>query len=256
MNTFRSINIIIPMAGKGKRFYEKGYKLPKPFIDVHGKMMIERVLDNLWLPAAKYFLIVLQEHIKDYKQYVDKINANYDSEIIPIYKTTDGPACTVLAAHRQLNNELPLLIANSDQIVDIEISDYIDDCFKRNLDGSIMTFKDSDPKWSFAKINEKKLVIEVREKVPISDNATVGIYFFKEGKHFFNGAIDMIAAADKTNNEYYVCPIYNYIIRQGSNIGIFEIDSDKMHGTGTPEDLEHYLSKLSPPTKEVDYMFA
>ncbi|MBN9344327.1 MAG: glycosyltransferase family 2 protein [Holosporales bacterium] len=244
MNTSRRINVVIPMAGKGSRFYEKGYKIPKPFIDVHGKMMIERVLDNLQLPTAKYFLIALQEHIENYKQYFNKINVNYDSEIIPIYKTTDGPACTVLATHRQINNEIPLLIANSDQVVDIKISDYIDDCFKRNLDGSIMTFKATDPKWSFAKINQKRLVTEVKEKVPISNNATVGIYFFKEGKYFFNGAIDMIAAADKTNNEYYVCPIYNYIIRQGGNIGIFEIDPGKMHGTGTPEDLEEYLFKI------------
>lgn len=244
MNTFRRINVVIPMAGKGSRFYEKGYQTPKPFIDVHGKMMIERVLDNLQLPHAKYFLISLQEHIKYYKQYLDKISTNYDSEIISIDKITDGPACTVLAAHRQINNEIPLLIANSDQIVDVEISNYIDDCFKRNLDGSIMTFKDTNPKWSFAKTNEKKLVTEVKEKVPISNNATVGIYFFKEGKHFFNGAVDMIASADKTNNEYYVCPIYNYLIRQGRNIGIFEIDPSKMHGTGTPEDLEEYLSKF------------
>lgn len=242
MKTSRKINVVIPMAGKGKRFYEKGYHIPKPFIDVYGKMMIERVLDNLQLPNAKYFLIALHEHLKNYKPYIDKINSNYDSEIIPIERTTDGPACTVLAAHRQINNEVPLLIANSDQIVDIEISDYTNDCLKRNLDGSIMTFQDTDPKWSFAKINEEGLVTEVKEKVPISNNATVGIYYFCAGKLFCEGAMDMIAAADKTNSEYYVCPIYNYVIRQGKNIGIFEIDSHKMHGTGTPEDLEEYLS--------------
>ena len=244
MNTSRRVNVVIPMAGRGSRFFEKGYQIPKPFIDVHGKMMVERVLDNLRLLGAKYFLIALQEHITNYKQYLDKVTANYDSEIIPIYKTTDGSACTVLAAHRQINNEVPLLIANSDQIVDIQISDYIDDCFKKNLDGSIMTFKNTDPKWSYAKTNKKSLVTEVKEKAPISNDATVGIYLFKEGKLFVNGAIDMIAAADKTNNEYYVCPIYNYLIRQGGNVGIFEIDSDKMHGTGTPEDLQEYLSKF------------
>jgi dTDP-glucose pyrophosphorylase len=242
MKASRKINVVIPMAGKGQRFYEKGYHIPKPFIDVHGKMMIERVLDNLQLPNAKYFLIALHDHLKNYKPYIDKINSNYDSEIIPIERTTDGPACTVLAAHRQINNEVPLLIANSDQIVDIEISDYTNDCLKRNLDGSIMTFKDTDPKWSFAKVNEKGLVTEVKEKVPISNNATVGIYYFRAGKLFCEGAMDMIAAADKTNSEYYVCPIYNYVIRQGKNIGIFEIDLRKMHGTGTPEDLEEYLS--------------
>lgn len=135
------------------------------------------------------------------------------------------------------------MIANSDQIVDISITDFIDDCLNRKLDGSILTFLDKElnPKWSFAKINSKELVIEVKEKEAISEHATVGIYMFSRGEDFVNGAIDMIIENDRVNNEFYTCPVYNYIIKENKRIGIYDINAEAMHGIGTPEDLNNYL---------------
>lgn len=231
------------MAGIGSRFYNAGYKLPKPFIDVKDKMMIEKVLDNLQYDNASYVLIAQKEHLEFYPEKIKKLQENYSVKIIGIEHITEGAACTVLAAREFINNDVPVLIANSDQIVDINISDFISHCFENHLDGSIMTFKNDDPKWSFVKINEDNLVVEAREKIPISNNATVGIYFFSRGSDFIDGTIDLIANNDKTNNEYYVCPVYNYLIKKGKRIGIYEIASNKMHGTGTPEDLRAYLKE-------------
>ncbi len=124
---------------------------------------------------------------------------------------------------------------------------FIDDCLHKNLDGSILTFTDTEknPKWSFARINNEALVVEVQEKKAISEFATVGIYFFTKGSDFVNGAIDMIINNDRVNNEFYTCPVYNYLIKEGKQIGIYNIEFNQMHGLGTPDDLEKYLNKFS-----------
>ncbi|HFI4796320.1 TPA: glycosyltransferase family 2 protein [Elizabethkingia anophelis] len=231
------------MAGLGSRFAKEGYEKPKPFIDVNGKPMIVRVLENLYYPNARYFLIARKEHLEIEKDLVQKIEQEYNATFIGLDKLTEGTACTVLYAREYINNDIPLMIANSDQIVDISITDFIDDCLNRKLDGSILTFLDKElnPKWSFAKINSKELVIEVKEKEAISEHATVGIYMFSRGEDFVNGAIDMIIENDRVNNEFYTCPVYNYIIRDNKRIGIYDIDAEVMHGIGTPEDLNNYL---------------
>jgi dTDP-glucose pyrophosphorylase len=237
------INIVIPMAGAGSRFVKAGYKTPKPFIDVLGKPMIVRVLENLSNPDARYILITRKEHMEVESELVEKIKKKFDVVFIPIDKLTEGAVCTILYARKFINNEAPLLLANSDQIVDINIEDYINDCKDRELDGSILTFIDKtrEIKWSFAKTNKNGLVTEVKEKVGISDFATVGLYYFTKGKDFVDSAIDMIIENDRVNGEFYTCPVYNYTIRHKGRIGIYNINFNQMHGLGTPDDLNKYL---------------
>lgn len=241
------INIVIPMAGAGSRFAKAGYEKPKPFIDVNGKPMIVRVLENLAYPSARYILVARKEHIDKEKELVKEIEEKYNAIFIPIDKLTEGTACTVLYARKYINNDEPLLIANSDQIVDMDVKDFIDDCKNRKLDGSILTFIDEykDPKWSFAKLDDNNLVTQVKEKVVISEYATVGIYLYTRGKDYVDATIDMIIENDRVNNEFYTCPTYNYAIKEGSKIGIFNIGFEQMHGIGTPEDLNLYLDLIN-----------
>ncbi len=235
------INIVVPMAGMGKRFADVGYKDPKPFIPVKGKIMIERVLNNLNYKDARYILIARKENVVARQEQVEYLKKKYNVIVETVEGLTDGVACAVLKAHRHINNSAPLLlIANSDQIIDASIADFINDCSKRKLDGSILTFPSDHPKWSYAKIDQDGIVTEVREKIVISNKATVGIYFFTQGKDFVDGALDMISEAHKVNHEYYVCPIYNHLIKTGKKIGTFNISWDQMRGTETPEDLEIY----------------
>ena len=160
------IDIVIPMAGRGSRFVDGGYKKPKPFIDVLGKTMIENVLSNLKVDNARFILIVRKEHIENFPDTVAKIKNKYNVVFIPIDMVTEGAACTVLFARKYINSNNSLIIANSDQIIDIDICDFVSDCSERNLDGSILTFKDpqKNKKWSFAKIDSKGLVVEVKRK--------------------------------------------------------------------------------------------
>lgn len=239
------LNVVIPMAGLGSRFSKAGYELPKPFIDVLGKPMIIRVLENLSIPNAEYFLIIRKEYYKRYPNYIKLIKSLYNVTFIDIENLTEGSLCTILYARKFINNQNPLLIANSDQIIDININDFLNDMFERDLDGSILTFIDEnqDPKWSFAKINENQIVIQVKEKEAISNYATVGIYLFNKGSDFVNYSIDMIIENERVNNEFYTCPVYNHAIKDEKRIGIYNIDFEQMHGIGTPEDLNKYLLK-------------
>ncbi len=237
------LNIVIPMAGRGSCFAEAGYRKPKPFIDVAGRGMIERVMENLAAPGARYILLAQRAHLEAEPDAVAALERRGDVTFLPIDFVTEGAACTVLLARSLIDAETPLLIANCDQIVDFDCADYVADGVRRGLDGSILTFREPgrDPKWSYARIDGEGLVREVKEKVGISDLATVGLYYFRRGRDFVAAAVDMIARNDRTKNEFYVCPVYNYAIAAGRRIGVYEVGSEAMHGIGTPEDLALYL---------------
>ena len=238
------LNILIPMAGQGSRFQNAGYTEPKPFIRALKKTLIEHVLDNLYVKNARYILIARSEHLVTQKKIVNKIKRNFNVEFIEINKLTEGTVMTILHAYHLINNKIPLLIANSDQIVDIDINLFIQDCNKRNLDGSILTFTDKlkSNKWSFVKLNKLGLVKEVKEKQVISKYASVGIYYFSKGNYFVDSAIKMIVNNDRVNGEFYTCPVYNYSLENGHKIGIYNIEQSLMHGLGTPEDLNSYIN--------------
>ncbi|MBN4066916.1 glycosyltransferase family 2 protein [Simkania negevensis] len=242
-----SIHVVIPMAGTGSRFAKAGYPKPKPFIDVMGKPMIIRVIENLQCKGASFILLAREEQLEQEKETVKFICDHYPATFVSVPSLTEGTACTVLLAEEMIDNATPLLIANSDQIVDSTMDKMIDDAKQRYLDGSILTFIDAlrDPKWSFAKVNEQGFVTEVKEKAAISQYATVGIYYFAKGQDFVRNAQAMIAANERVNNEFYTCPVYNYLIKEGGQVGIYNIDQEQMHGLGTPEDLNAYLKQMA-----------
>jgi dTDP-glucose pyrophosphorylase len=242
------VNIVIPMAGRGSRFRDAGYTKPKPFIEVDGKTMIERVLENLAVPNAQFILIAQQEHLDAEPKLAANLSRRPNVRIVPMSFVTEGSACTVLMARPHIDNDAPLLIANCDQLVDMSVADFVRDCHDRGLDGSILCFRDPTrhPKWSFAKVADDGLVVETREKVAISDLATVGMYYFSRGSTFVAAATDMIVRNDRVNNEFYTCPVYNYAIGRGGRIGTFNISMEAMHGLGTPEDLKAYLGRTRP----------
>jgi UDP-N-acetylglucosamine diphosphorylase / glucose-1-phosphate thymidylyltransferase / UDP-N-acetylgalactosamine diphosphorylase / glucosamine-1-phosphate N-acetyltransferase / galactosamine-1-phosphate N-acetyltransferase len=242
LSSSSAVNVVIPMAGNGSRFAQVGYKNPKPFIDVLGKPMIAHVLDNLALPNATYTLIARSEHLAACPEVVEQLKQQYAIQFITVDQLTEGAACTILHAHRIINNETPLLLANSDQLIDFSVAEFINQAQAQQADGSILTFEANHPKWSYAKLGADGWVDQVAEKVVISNHATVGVYYFRTGKLFVEAALDMIIANDRFNNEFYACPSYNYLLKQQGKVSIFEIMPEQMHGLGTPEDLAVFLS--------------
>ncbi len=234
------------MAGRGSRFKDAGYAFPKPLIEIKSKTMIEVVVNNLRPKCNHRFIFICQkEHYDKYDFFNVLKNATRNKfEVIQIDGITEGAACTVLTAMRFINDDNDLLIANSDQFVETNIDAFIKHGQQKSCDGLIMTFPSSHPKWSYARIDAKGLVIEVAEKKVISDKATVGIYYYKKGSDFVQSAQNMIEKNIRFNNEFYVCPTYNELILNNKNVGIYDIEISKMHGLGTPEDLKAFVNKL------------
>lgn len=234
----KQMNVLIPMAGAGSRFSQAGYTFPKPLIEVHGKPMIQVVVENLNMDAH-YIFLVQKEHYEKYnlKQVLNLIAPGCD--IVQVDGITEGAACTTLLAKDLINNDNPLIIANSDQIMEWDANEAMYAFTASNTDAGIMTFKSTHPKWSYAKIGDDGFVMEVAEKNPISDIATVGVYYWQNGSDYVKYAEQMIDKNIRTNNEFYVCPVFNEAVLDGKKIRIKNID--KMWGIGTPEDLNYYL---------------
>jgi HAD superfamily hydrolase (TIGR01509 family) len=234
----KKMNVLIPMAGAGSRFAKAGYTFPKPLIEVNGKPMIQVVVENLNVDAHFIFL-VQKDHYEKYnlKQLLNLIAPNCD--IIQVDGITEGAACTTLLAKNLIDNDMPLLMANSDQFVEWNSNECLYAFTADGIDGGIVTFKATHPKWSFAKIGDDGLVSEVAEKNPISDNATVGIYYWKNGSDYVKYAEQMIEKDIRTNGEFYTCPVFNEAIGDNKKIRVKTIE--KMWGIGTPEDLNYFL---------------
>lgn len=236
------MNVLIPMAGAGSRFEKAGYSFPKPLIDVNGKPMIQLVVESLNI-NGNYIFIVQKEHYEKYslKHTLNLIAPN--CKIVQVDGITEGAACTTLLAKDLINNNKPLLIANSDQFLDWDSNQFMYSMTGDEIDGGILTFKSSHPKWSYAKLDESGFVEQVAEKKVISNQATVGVYYFDKGSDYVNGAESMIEKDVRTNGEFYVCPVYNECVLKGNKIKIFEIEKESMWGLGTPEDLSDFLNK-------------
>jgi len=234
------LNVLIPMAGAGSRFQQAGYTFPKPMIQVHDKPMIQVVVDNLGL-EANYHFVVQKEHREKYNldTFLNLISPG-NCQVIEVDGITEGAACTALLAKEFIDNDNPLFFANSDQFVEWNPVEFMYNMQETNADGGIVTFKATHPKWSFAKVNDDGLVTEVAEKNPISDNATVGYYYWKHGSDFVKYAEDMIEKDIRVNNEFYVCPVFNQAIEDNKQVRVYDVKG--MWGLGTPEDLEYYIN--------------
>jgi HAD superfamily hydrolase (TIGR01509 family) len=236
----KKMNVIIPMAGAGSRFEKAGYTFPKPLIEVNGKPMIQVVVENLGI-NANYIFIVQKSHRELYNLDTLLNMLCPNCKIVEVDGLTEGAACTALLAEEFIDNDNPLFFANSDQYVEWDSSDFFYNMQENDLDGGIVTFKSTHPKWSFAKVDEKGYVTEVAEKNPISDNATVGFYYWKHGFDFVKYSKQMIAKNIRVNNEFYVCPVFNEAIADKKRVKTYNIEN--MWGLGTPEDLDFYLSR-------------
>lgn len=229
-----ALQILIPMAGRGQRFKDAGYDQPKPFIEVDGFPMWRRVLANL--PSAdRTTLLVLEEHFGRLVAEDDRIG------ILRVGAVTDGAACTVLLCEGEdlIDGTEPLLIANADQWLDWSPEHCADFVKRDGCDGAIVTFRASGPKWSYADVREDGTVACVAEKVPISDSATCGVYYWKRAGDCFASIRRMMEKGLRVGGEYYLAPSFNEMILDGARIVAYPVP--RMWGLGTPDDLKRAL---------------
>jgi HAD superfamily hydrolase (TIGR01509 family) len=234
----KTMNVLIPMAGAGSRFAEAGYTFPKPLIEVGNKPMIQVVTENLNIDAHHIF-IVQKEHYEKFNLEIVLHLIKPECTIVQVDGVTEGAACTTLLAKEFINTDTPLVIANSDQFVEWNSNEVLYAFSTESVDGGILCFQSTHPKWSYAKLDNDGWVDQVAEKSPISSNATVGIYYYARGSDYVDCAEQMIEKDIRTNNEFYVCPVYNELIERGGKVRIKNIE--RMWGVGTPEDLQNFL---------------
>lgn len=232
------IDVIIPMAGLGSRFPKSQY-LPKPLIDVHGTPMIIRAIESLDI-KGRYFFIIRKDEYSDIIKRVIR-NIKEDAEFVEIIETTQGPACSALLFKDKINVDHELIIANCDQIME-----WNSDLFFHNVrlyDGAVVTYYSDTDKNSYAKLDKKGNVMEIREKEVISNISLNGIHYWKKGSYFIDSAEEMIACDDRAlNGEFYIAPTYNYMIKLGLKVGIYHIPNEQHHAVGVPVDLEKFLN--------------
>jgi dTDP-glucose pyrophosphorylase len=240
-----TLNIVVPMAGRGSRFADAGYRLPKPLIEIEGRAMIEMVIANL-RPARDHCFVFIAQQAHDAEYGLSERLQRWapGCQVVLIDRVTEGAACTVLTARHLLDGDHPLMIANSDQWIDADIDAYLAAFDAAGVDGYIMTMTATHPKWSFIRFDGAGHPIGVAEKQPVSDVATVGIYNFARGRDFVAAAEAMIAADDRVNGEFYVAPCYDHLVAGGGSFGYWSIgaEADGMYGLGTPDDLDLFLS--------------
>jgi len=223
------INVLIPMAGRGERFSSVGYDVPKPLIEISGKTMIEWALCSLDLDFSAHDLIL--------KTLVP------NNITIKIDYVTDGPASTCLLARDLIDTDDPLIISNCDQIMRWNGKYFISSCMNSPYDGVVVTYDESTPKNSYAKLGYEGDVVRIAEKEVISNVSLNGIHFWKHGRYFVSSANEMISENERCNNEFYVAPTYNKMIRTGKRVGIFHIPRECHNPVGVPSDLGIFLEK-------------
>jgi len=243
--TNKKLNVLIPMAGNGSRFSSAGYELPKPLIDVNGKPMIQRVVENLNIDA-NFIFIVRKEHEEKFQVSTILKSFEPDCKIVFVDNLTEGAACTTLLAKDLINNSNPLFIANSDQLLEWNSCEFYHSV-NSSVDGSILVFEGNENKWSYVKTDVDGNVTEVVEKVVISNTPTCGLYYFNNGSEYVKYAEQMInndiryGMSFNGKGEFYVAPVYNEYIKDSKTIKTFKVS--KMIGLGTPSELEEYLNE-------------
>jgi len=236
------MNVIVPVAGEGRRFREAGFQDPKPFIRVAGKRMIEWALEPIPIDW-KIHLICQEKHLFNFAAWNADKNFYKSVSLYPLAGITQGAACTILAALVGLPANEPVAVMNGDQYFhlkeeDKDLNTLCEAALGAGWDGFILTFTGEGVRWSYVRVVQG-FVQTVREKEPISDQATVGFYWFRRADDLLRACAIMIAENIRHAGEFYLAPCYNELIwRFRRKVKAVPVHS--MFGLGTPEDVQTF----------------
>ena len=236
------INVLVLAAGQGARFKSQGIEIPKPLIFVKGKTLISHAIDSIGILNAKYRVLTrtfenneLNEKLKNEIRKAGAIEINYGDH------PHNGPSYTANLAKSELKEALdnPLIIINCDQILNWDAREFLSFIEKEDPDGAVIIHKSTDPRNSFAKIVNGK-IIEVIEKDVISDDALVGFHYWKKGRYFFDSHDYIYSRRQEGHGEVYVSETYNVLIKNKYKILPFYFEEGQYIPLGIPEDLDKY----------------
>ena len=263
-------HVILPMAGFGRRFKEEGYIKDKPLIEVGGRTLLHWSLSCL---SPRYVslgweVIPVLRVSQPVEWIIDEISIRVHvtpgrARAVVLSGPTQGAACSVLAAAVGLPPDDPVLVMNADQWFKFEglrtegtgtIADNLRQDVKdlqgltnwamlQQWDGFILTFPGKGPAWSYAVTNGTNRVVHVIEKKEVSPYATVGVYWWRRAGDLVRSICAMIAVGQKTNQEFYMAPAYNFLPLSDKNVQIVQVE--EFMGLGTPEQVRAFEARLA-----------
>lgn len=241
------MKVLVLMAGPDGLFKEAGYTFSKNLVEIEGQPLAQHVLQSLLglrAGGAEFIVMVRKdEESRDYTGSMIKLLMP-EAVVVTVPGLTAGAACTALMAIDHVDNGEPLLIANGDAVLDADITQIVAGFHQRGLDGGIVAFRSAHPRWSHVRVDEEGLVVEAAEKKPISDLATSGHYYFREGRSFVSAVQESIRKDAHVNNAFFVCPCYNELVLARKRIGVHEIPAQAYHSLATPEGVDAYAGVL------------
>ncbi len=242
------LNILIPMAGKNTFEVTDNNAFPKVLTDINGKLLIERAAEPfIALPYSKNIIVsVPKDQITDYK--LDKVLPLLDEtvELCKINDETQGAVCSAMLAIEHLDLDEPLIISSFEQVLDLNLTPFIDQFIQEDADAGVLTFESIHPKWSYVKIDEKNgLVSQAAEKYPLSKNAIAGLYFFKTAQLFIDAAKNMIRNDVMCNGLFYVSHTLNEVILREGKVMALPINKNQYFHIDDEHSLDNYGEKIT-----------
>ncbi|MGE0528720.1 MAG: glycosyltransferase family 2 protein [Bdellovibrionales bacterium] len=225
-------NVVVPLAAN-LFFDSTEYFYPKPLIEVRGVPIIQHVIEGLkTLPSPRKFIFILNRnddarfHLQDTLRLV----AGPQSEVVLLEGQSQGAVCSILMAvsHLRAYGSDPLVVANGDQVLHVELSQVVDDFKRRHLDAGVITFDSVHPRWSYVRLNSEGLIVEAAEKRPLSRHAVAGFYYFAEADQFTQMAMKSIEKGAAVNGQYYVAPVLNEYVLEDRRVGHYQIDNSRL----------------------------
>ncbi len=242
----RTLHIVMPMAGEGSRFLKEGWTTPKPLIELKGLPLFKRAIGSITDDGVpmKYSFIVRQEHIERY--HIDEgIKAfQPDANVFSVAQTTRGAVETCLVAEPAIADDDAVIVMDCDlefrsrRFVEI-IKRILEQPLEETEGGALVSFESTEPRYSYAAVDEKGMVTRTAEKEVISNHALCGAYFFSSGKRFKEIAHRLLDEPVFTKPEYYVSLLFNYLLKDGEKVWLAPME--EYYSYGTPEELKRYL---------------
>lgn len=233
------MKLIIPMAGRGERFKQAGYTTPKPLIELSpGLPMFVKAARSFPLEdMQEVIFVVLREHCDAYgiDREIQRRFPGVRLRIVIMDEVTSGQAETVAVALDRAQDDDRLMVFNADSAFEEDLRPWIRSQ-AGNYAGALQVFRDTNARWSFARVNALGDVVETAEKTPISDLASTGLYYFRSWREY----LDHYAGLDAAQGEKYIAPIYNRFLERGLRVGI--IPCRRYLCFGTPQDYHSCLA--------------
>jgi NDP-sugar pyrophosphorylase family protein len=247
------INWLIPMAGKSVFFDSPDYYFPKPLVDVASDMMIEHVINSIAkCKKSKKLLFVINaaDNRKFHLGQILTLLAKGQCVVAEQVGDAMGALCSCLLMIDEINNDTPLIISNSDQVIDVDYDAVLDYFEANDADGGAIVFQSAHPQWSYVALDDAGRVVETAEKRPISTNAIAGFYYFKSGRSFVEAAQTAIDHGATINDRFFISSSFNEMILKNFRIIPYRIEASAYHSFYSPAMIDRYLKTLGPPPRE------